>query len=46
MARFCSKCKKKFKFFEKDFNGICKNCYEENLRKLDQNKSYFSWADS
>ncbi len=33
MARFCSKCNRKIGFFEEDFEGICKSCYEENLRK-------------
>lgn len=29
MARFCSKCGKKFKLFENDFNGLCIDCFNE-----------------
>lgn len=33
MARFCSKCNRKIGFFEEDFEGVCKSCYEENLKQ-------------
>lgn len=29
MAKFCSKCNKKFRFFEEDFDGLCRGCYEK-----------------
>ena len=38
MARFCNKCNKKFGFFEEDYNGMCKNCYEANLKKIEENE--------
>ena len=33
MARFCSKCNKKFGFFEEEYNGMCKNCYEVSIEE-------------
>lgn len=33
MARYCSKCNRKFGFFEEDFDGMCKNCYDEVQRQ-------------
>lgn len=33
MARYCSKCNKKFGFFEEDFDSMCRNCYEKKLRQ-------------
>ena len=33
MARYCSKCSKKFGFFEEGFDGMCKNCYDKKLEE-------------
>ena len=33
MARYCSECNKKFGFFEDDFDGMCKNCYDKRLEE-------------
>lgn len=33
MARYCNQCNKKFGFFEEDFDGMCRNCYDEFQRQ-------------
>lgn len=33
MAKFCSRCNKKFRFFEEDFDGICRGCYEKKIKQ-------------
>lgn len=33
MARFCNQCNKRFGLFEDDFEGICRNCYEEKIKQ-------------
>ena len=36
MARYCNICNKKINFFEETFDGMCKNCYNEYLVKLEE----------
>lgn len=38
MARYCSKCNRKIGFFEDDFDGMCRNCYEKQER-IERNKN-------
>lgn len=33
MAKYCSNCSKKIGFFEKDFDGMCKSCYDKFLEE-------------
>jgi len=33
MARYCNKCNKKIGFFEEDFESMCQNCYEEEIKQ-------------
>ena len=38
MARYCNKCERKMGFFEQNFDGMCKECYnisiEEERKRL------------
>ena len=33
MARYCSQCNRKIGFFEEDFDGMCKSCFEEKQKQ-------------
>lgn len=33
MARYCSNCNKKFGFFEEDYDGMCKDCYDKKIEE-------------
>ena len=33
MARYCINCNKKIGFFEEDFDGVCKDCYEKKIEE-------------
>lgn len=43
MARFCKKCERKLGFFEEDFDGMCKDCYDESIeeerKRLEEKKA-------
>lgn len=42
MAKICSRCGKKIGFFEEDFNGLCKDCYN---KKLDEENQLKLWKE-
>lgn len=33
MARYCNNCNKKFGFFEEDYDGMCKDCYDKKIEE-------------
>ena len=33
MARYCNQCNRKFGFFEQDYDGICKDCYDKKIEE-------------
>ena len=33
MARYCNQCNRKFGFFEEDYDGICKDCYDKKIEE-------------
>lgn len=43
MARYCNKCERKMGFFEQNFDGMCKECYnisiEEERKRLEEQKN-------
>ena len=40
MARYCSNCNKKFGFFEEDYDGMCKDCYDKKIEEERKQEAY------
>ena len=38
MAKYCSRCNRKIGFFELEYDGMCEDCYNEYLLKLEEER--------